>query len=127
MISLIVLLGLGCNDSPKNSSGKNPEIEFSQTDFDFGEIKQGERVAHRFIFKNTGDGDLLIKNVVAGCGCTVASFPKEPLEPGDESFIEATFNSEGYRGIVVKDVEVYSNADHAKIKLTISAEVIPEN
>lgn len=123
VIIVFLIFGIACNNEPKNSTGGIPKIEFAQTDFDFGAIKQGEMVAHRFVFKNNGNGDLLIKNVVPGCGCTVASYPHDAVHPGEESFIEATFNSEGYRGLIVKDVQVFSNSEPARIKLTISAAV----
>jgi hypothetical protein len=120
---LVIFLQLECNNkSEKNSKGKGI-IEFKELNFDFGNIKQGEQVAHRFIFKNTGTGDLLIKNVIPGCGCTIANYPKTSVEPGDESFIEATFNSDGYRGLCIKEVDVYTNGKPIRVTLTISAKV----
>ncbi|HDL03485.1 MAG: hypothetical protein DRP46_05525 [Candidatus Zixiibacteriota bacterium] len=39
-----------------------PMIYFPETSFDFGTIKQGEKVTHTYIVKNNGDGPLkLIK------------------------------------------------------------------
>ncbi len=42
---------------------EQPAISFESTEFDFGEVDQGEKVEHVFLFKNTGNGDLLIEKV----------------------------------------------------------------
>ena len=43
------------------------------------------------------------------CGCTVAEQPNEPVAPGKESIIKASFNSEGRVGINHKTLFVYAN------------------
>jgi hypothetical protein len=123
LAATILLVLIACNNSKSNNTKGQAVIQFSETEFDFSTIKQGEKVSHRFTFKNTGDGDLIIKNVEPSCGCTVASFPNVPIKPGEESFIDATFNSEGYRGLSIKGIEVNTNAKPAVVKLTISATV----
>jgi hypothetical protein len=120
--TILLFISACSNSNSKNNKGQ-ALIQFSETEFDFGTIKQGEKVSHRFEFKNTGDGDLLIKNVEPSCGCTVASFPNVPIKAGEESFIDATFNSEGYRGLNIKGIEVNTNANPSIVKLTISATV----
>ena len=76
---------------------------------DFGTIKEGEKVSHKYHFKNTGDAPLLIANVVASCGCTIPSYPKEPILPGQEGDIEVLFNSRNKKGMQNKSVMIYSN------------------
>ena len=56
------------------ADGKYPVITFKETEFDFGDIKQGEKVEHTFEFTNTGEADLLIITARASCGCTVPEF-----------------------------------------------------
>ena len=53
-----------------------PNIEMLETSYNFGEIQQGESVAHDFILKNTGDADLIISAAKGSCGCTVPQWPK---------------------------------------------------
>jgi hypothetical protein len=124
-ISAIIIFCLfnACNNSLESKNNGIAAIKFSETEFDFGNINPGEKVAHRFVFKNTGKGDLIIKNVEPSCGCTVASFPDEPVKPGQESYIETTFDSEGFTGLNIKEIEVYTNCEPAVIKLTISAAI----
>lgn len=129
-LKLIIILALGflaaCQSDESNENTGKPQIEFDHLEFDFGIVKQGEKVAHRFVFKNTGNGKLKIKHVSADCGCTVASFPDKEIGPGEESFIEATFNSEGYRGLNIKQIEVYTNGEPRKVVLSVSATIDDE-
>jgi hypothetical protein len=125
-VIILITLSLGffaCNSSNDKGGEGQAKIEFSETSFDFGNVKSGEKVSHRFIFKNTGTSDLIIKNVDPSCGCTVVSFPNVPVKPGDSSYIEATFDSDGYRGLNIKEVEVKTNGKPAIINLTLSATV----
>ena len=41
-------------------SNKKPNMVFENKIWDFGEINQGESVAHSFIFKNEGDTPLIL-------------------------------------------------------------------
>jgi len=46
-----------------NEAAAQPAITFESTEFDFGEVDQGEDVEHIFTFRNTGNGELIIENV----------------------------------------------------------------
>jgi hypothetical protein len=74
-----------------------------------GEIKEGQKVELTWKFKNVGEKPLIIENVSASCGCTVASKPLEPVAPGAEGIIKATFDSEGKLGHQDKHLTVYAN------------------
>ncbi|MEN8120636.1 MAG: DUF1573 domain-containing protein [Bacteroidota bacterium] len=99
------------------------EIEFISKEFDFGTITSGENVSHRFKFKNTGSSNLYITKVVADCGCTVIDYKKEAVMPGQESYIEAVFNSTGYHGLQIKNIKVHSNTKPAENELVIAATI----
>ena len=75
-----------------------------------GKIKEGQLVEIEWHFKNTGDKPLIISNVSAGCGCTVAGKPEAPSAPGKEDVIKARFNSKGQHiGENQKTVTVVAN------------------
>lgn len=86
-----------------------PKMKFEETKYDFGKITQGEIVSHEFEFTNTGDGDLVISDAHASCGCTVPEFPKEPVKPGEKGHILVKFNSTGKEGREEKSVEITAN------------------
>ena len=86
-----------------------PKIVFSQTEYDFGTIKQGDKVTYEYKFKNEGKSDLIIRKVKATCGCTVPNPEKMVIKPGEESFIKATFNSAGKKGHQSKPITITTN------------------
>ena len=62
-----------------------------------------------FRFKNVGDKPLFVISVGASCGCTIASYSKEPLFPGKESVINAIYKQNGETGTVRKTIFVKTN------------------
>lgn len=98
-------------------------IYFYEEQFDFGKVKEGEKVRHAFKFKNLGENPLMISDAKASCGCTVPSFSKEPVLPGKEGEIIVEFNSKGRKGKNHKSVMVFSNADREKVSVSFDAEV----
>ena len=107
----------------ETASGKEnipvSQIKFDSDTFNFGTIEEGEKVSHSFKFTNTGTNDLIILNAKAGCGCTVPSWPKEPIAPGKSGVIDVVFNSEGKPGKANKEVTVYANTEPANPKVVI--------
>lgn len=100
------------------------QISFIDTKHDFGTITEGEKVSHAYHFTNTGDNPLLISNAVASCGCTVPSYPKEPIPPGGEGEIVVEFNTTNRVGQQKKNVIIYSNAKAEKTSIGFTAEVV---
>jgi len=102
-----------------------PIVEFAKTTYDFGKPLEGEKTKAVFQFKNTGDTDLEITNVHAGCGCTQAKATETKVAPSKSAAIEAVFNTAGYKGRVSKSVTVTTNdSAHSTVVLTITGEVI---
>lgn len=98
-------------------------ISFEDTKHDFGTITDGEVVKHAYKFKNTGDNPLLISNAVASCGCTVPSYPKQPIPPGGEGEIIVEFNSKNRVGQQKKNVLIYSNGQEEAMSIGFNVEV----
>ena len=109
--------------SSKESNTDVPEIEFLVKEYDFGEVIQGEKVTYSFSFKSKGDGPIVISDVSSTCGCTVPSWPKSPIEPGETGDIVVIFDSEGKSGKVVKEISVLTNAVPSTRILTIKADI----
>ncbi|OJW95704.1 MAG: hypothetical protein BGO70_10655 [Bacteroidetes bacterium 43-93] len=99
-------------------------IEFTETKYSFGTIKEGDVVKHVYHFKNTGTNPLLINNAVASCGCTVPSYPKEPVAPGGEGDITVQFNSHNKDGHQQKNIMIYSNAQQEAMSIGFDADVV---
>jgi hypothetical protein len=103
-----------------------PVFTFESDNHEFGEIIEGEKVSYAFKFKNTGNAALVISSASASCGCTVPEYTKAPVEPGDEGFINVTFNSEGKSGMTSKTVTLIANTIPNTKVLTISADIQPK-
>ena len=106
---------------------KLPEFEFSEEVVDFGDISQGERVKKRFEFKNVGNADLIISNASGSCGCTVPSWPRQPIRPGQKGVIDVEFNSEGKSCRQHKTVTLIANTVPNKKTLALKGNVITPN
>lgn len=98
-------------------------IQFDTTRHDFGTITEGTIAKHSYHFKNTGSNPLLIYNAIASCGCTVPSYPEEPIPPGGEGNIEVQFNSHNRKGHQEKNVLIYSNAQEEAMSIGFTVDV----
>jgi hypothetical protein len=105
---------------------EGPGFEFSENIYDFGDVKQGEKVKHVFTYKNTGNQPLIISNIVTTCGCTAPSWTKEPVRPGDKGEIKIEFNTSGKVGKQNKIITIFSNAKENKQRITIKANILPD-
>ena len=90
-------------------SARYTSIRWLDSTKDFGTIPEGRKVEVSFRFRNTGASPLVITQVRPSCGCTVADQPNEPVAPGAEGHITATFNSEGHTGVNRKSLFVTAN------------------
>lgn len=116
--------------TPAAPVGPLTTMEFNEVVFDFGEVMEGEKVVHSYTFKNTGKEPLIISNAKGSCGCTVPSWPREPIPPGESGEIKVQFDSKG-KGKVggnnqSKRVTLTANTDPAQTFLTIKGKVNKE-
>ena len=125
---------IGASDvhNPATASGTTdstmlPKMEFDDVRYDFGTITQGERVTTYYHFKNTGKSALIITSAKGSCGCTVPSFPKEPIAPGGEGDIKVVFDSDGKKGRQNKKVTIVANTHPSTNMVVITGEVVAPN
>jgi hypothetical protein len=113
---------INAQDDPKPVSG----IAWTSTTVDFGKIEQGKPVSAEFEFKNPTMVPLIISSVRPTCGCTIADYPKEPIQPSRTGKIAVTFNAAS-SGVFTKTIMVTSNAAEGNTALVIKGEVLPKN
>jgi hypothetical protein len=99
-----------------------PVMTFEKTEVDYGTITQGSDPLRRFKFKNTGTEPLIIKNARGSCGCTVPSYKKEPIAPGESSDIEVRYDTQRI-GDFQKSVTIDTNEGEQPRVLMIKGKV----
>lgn len=91
---------------------------------DYGTIAQNADGNRKFEFTNNGSKPLVITNATGSCGCTVPTFPKEPILPGAKGVIGVKYATDRV-GAFTKTVTITSNAEGNPSKvLTIKGNVL---
>lgn len=109
-------------ETQPNSNADGPQMTFDADVVDYGVIEQGSDPYRIFNFTNTGNAPLVISNAKGSCGCTVPTYPKEPISPGAAAEIKVRYDTNRI-GKFTKRVTLTTNAgDESKI-LTIKGEV----
>ncbi len=106
---------------------KKTTVNWGNMIHDFGRIKQNSTNKYSFQFTNTGNEPLLITNAVGSCGCTVPSYPKEPILPGKTATIDVEYKPGMQELQQEKTVTVTANTEPYETKLKIRAFVEKEN
>lgn len=107
-------------------SGPTTVMNFSETEFNFGTVTEGEKVKHTYKFKNEGSEPLVLSNAVGSCGCTVPQWPREPIAPGATGEIVVEFNSQGKQGERDQKVTITANTNPAQTFLSLQGTVEPK-
>ena len=83
------------DDADEDGAQIGEVVEFDKTVHDFGDISvnDGPQTC-TFTVKNVGKEPIAIYEVVTSCGCTDASWTREPLQPGKTGTISATYKNE---------------------------------
>ncbi len=110
------------NDTAADAPADGPVMAFETEMIDYGLIEQNSDPLRKFKFTNTGNEPLVIKHAKGSCGCTVPSYPKEPIMPGESNVIEVRYDTKRL-GKFTKRVTLTTNAVDAQKVLTIKGEV----
>ena len=131
MKKVVYLLGLfllfaGVAKAQETKVMNGPEIEFEKVVHDYGEIPYNGNGECEFRFTNTGNEPLLVQKPKSSCGCTVPSWPNEPILPGESQVIKVTYKTNRV-GTINKTVTVTSNAlKNSTVVLRIKGTVLDQ-
>jgi len=102
---------------------KAQEIKFNTLELNYGVITKKSDGVRVFKFTNTGKAPLIINNAQGSCGCTVPTYPKEPIMPGETSEIKVSYDTNRV-GQFTKFVTLTTNAISSNTtQLKITGEV----
>jgi hypothetical protein len=102
------------------------EFKFKEETHDYGEVMEGPLAETDFEFKNVGKKPIVINEAHGSCGCTVPSWPHEPILPGKKAVIHVAYTTQGRQGMIMKDVTINSNAKQQPMVLHIRGTVKPK-
>ena len=146
LLATLTVVLFACKQTGKEQSPTDPEILKKEAiqqaladttnlievlwldpvDQKLGTLKANESVSITWRFRNVSDKPLVIENVSASCGCTVPEKPEQPIAPGQEGVIKASFNGSG-EGTILKQVHVYGNIKPNREKtLSFTGEINPK-
>jgi hypothetical protein len=92
-----------------------PRIQFATPSYDFGKVQGGQAVKYDYIFTNTGNQTLEVKEVRPSCGCTTTGAWQRQVEPGQTGSIPIQFNSGSYSGPIHKTISVTCNTPNQPV------------
>ena len=107
----------------KAASMAQTSVQWMEEKWNFGQVNEGKVVKHTYKFKNTGEQPLVLTRVKASCGCTTPKWSKEPIAPGEEGFIDVSFNTRGKGGMQTKSITINGNFGKNTKVLRLSGEV----
>ena len=121
------LMMVVCLCSYAQTKGK-ANIKFEKTTHNFGSFPESKpKQTCTFKFTNNGKGILVIHQAIASCGCTVPSFPKNPIKPGEGGEITVTYNGAGrFPGFFKKAITIRTNGERELVRLYIEGDMTPK-
>lgn len=129
VIAIMSITGFVINFQP--AFGQKPAngavIKFDNMVHDYGIMKEGDVRECKFQFTNIGNAPIVIQKVEEPCGCTVPSWSKEPVMPGQSGEIKVVYHSKERPGVFRKTLAVTTNAvmpNHEEILLMIKGNAL---
>lgn len=86
-------------------------IKFDKMIHNFGTFSEDQPIQKCvFTFTNVGTAPLIIHQAVPSCGCTIPSYTKAPIKPGEKGEIKVTYDgTTAFTGHFKKTITVRTN------------------
>jgi len=139
-LALLVVLGVTASNAQetskkinkvtsKTTSAAKAKVEgagmvFVNETIDYGTIAYNSDGKREFVFTNNGNKPLIITNAQGSCGCTVPSYPKEPIAPGAKGVIGVKYDTSRGGQPFTKTITLTTNATVPNKTLTIKGNVL---
>ena len=120
-IALMLIASLNMAMAQQNEA----QIKFDTLQHNFGTFSESSPVQECvFTFTNVGKSPLIINQAIGSCGCTIPTYTKAPIRPGEKGEIKVTYKGRGlYPGHFKKMVTVRTNGDPSMVRLYIEGEM----
>ena len=113
MTMVVLLAACRQQGAVDQQEAQKPHIIFlTEMTHNFGAVSSPDTITFDFVYRNEGPGGFAIDNVKPGCSCTVASFSRDTIAPGETDTLRVGLKlREISEGFFSKRVEIFSNAD----------------
>ncbi len=118
LLSFVGIVAVNAQEAVPTDNPNAAEITFENDVHDYGTIKVGADGTCEFKFKNTGKDPLIISAAKGSCGCTVPTYPKEPIMANQTGTIKVHYDTKRV-GAFTKTVTITSNAKTESKVITI--------
>lgn len=102
---------------------------FESETIDYGTIAHNADGKREFVFVNNGNSPLIITSATGSCGCTVPTYPKEPIAPGAKAVIGVKYATDRVgpfnKSVTLKSNAIQGDTKVLTIKGTVSADPTP--
>jgi hypothetical protein len=124
-VSVLCIMLFSCNNFAQELDSKDElgVFHFEEEVIDYGTIAQNDNGIRTFKFTNRGRAPIVISKVKTTCGCTVPTYPKQAILPGESGTIDIKYATNRV-GSFSKAITVMSNAENGQKKLRIKGNVI---
>ncbi len=90
---------------------------------EFGKIKEGEVVTRKLRLKNIASEPFLVEQIKAGCSCLSFEFSREPIKEGETTTVGVIFDSQGFGGEIIRDVDIYTSLHRKPLSVKVMATI----
>lgn len=105
-----------------DSSAMNLQANWVTRVKEFGVLPTGPAAEFTFTFTNTGTEPITIAEAAPSCSCTVADYTKTPIQPGQQGWVKAVYETQGHPGFFKKFIRV-EFADGSGTQLIVTGSV----
>lgn len=139
-LALLVVLGVTSSNAQETSRAikkikakttavSTPKVDgagmvFQSETIDYGTVAYNSDGRREFVFTNNGNKPLIITNAQGSCGCTVPTYPREPIAPGAKGVIGVKYDTSRAGQPFNKTVTLTTNAVVPTKILTIKGNVL---
>lgn len=130
-LSSLVLIFLSCSRPYENHKKQGNNISghlcISNSKQSFGLIKQSDKQwpCCEYELKNTGEGDIKIKEINTSCGCISTEIASMHISPGKCTVLKVMVNPLKQVGHFNKSIFINSDADNPLEIIRIKGNIIP--
>ena len=110
-------------------AGGEPQINLETTNFDFGDVVNGDVLERDLVVNNEGNQPIIAQSVSTTCGCTTATLEPMTIPAGGSANLHITFDSGAHgpelTGQITRQIFITSNdPDQPEAMVEFTANIV---